>query len=157
MNATVSPTGSIAAVLTLASSLEPFTPSSSSIDPDSTPIILDDEPLIFLCGECKIVAVCLYTLLSIVAFVGNSLVVAVIVHFRRLHTPTNMLIVNLAVADLMISIFCMPLSYWHVIIFEGRFLLFFVKKLIPPFQINAGSSAHFSANSSTSSKRLRSF
>jgi hypothetical protein len=73
-----------------------------------------------LCRECKIIAICLYSLLSLVAFVGNSLVVAVIVHFRRLHTPTNMLIVNLAVADLMISILCMPLSYWHVIIFEGE-------------------------------------
>ncbi|KAI6198333.1 G-PROTEIN-RECEP-F1-2 domain-containing protein [Aphelenchoides fujianensis] len=58
-----------------------------------------DGSLLFLCAECKIVAIVLYSLLSIVAFVGNALVVAVIVHFRRLHTPTNMLILNLAVAD----------------------------------------------------------
>lgn len=52
------------------------------------------------------------------AFFGNSLILAVFFHFRRLRTPTNMLIVNLALADLMISIFCIPLGYWHVIIFE---------------------------------------
>ncbi|CAD5218793.1 unnamed protein product [Bursaphelenchus okinawaensis] len=74
----------------------------------------------YLCPSCKVTAVVLYTTLSILAFIGNSLIVAVIVYFRRLHTATNMLIMNLAIADLMISIFCMPLSYWHVIIFEDQ-------------------------------------
>lgn len=84
----------------------------------------------------------LYSILSLVAFVGNSLIVAVFIYFRRLRTPTNMLIVNLAVADVMvltthspqstqqalcalqISIFCMPLSYWHVVIFENQRWIF---------------------------------
>lgn len=80
-----------------------------------------DEPqIIYLCDGCKVLAVLLYSFLSVVAFIGNCLIVAVIVYFRRLRTPTNMLIVNLAFADLLISIFCMPFSYWHVIIFEDQ-------------------------------------
>lgn len=66
----------------------------------------------------------LYSCLSLVAFIGNSLILAVFFYFRRLRTPTNMLIANLAVADLMISVFCIPLSYWHVIIFEDQRWIF---------------------------------
>uniref|UniRef100_A0A915DIJ0 G-protein coupled receptors family 1 profile domain-containing protein n=1 Tax=Ditylenchus dipsaci TaxID=166011 RepID=A0A915DIJ0_9BILA len=76
--------------------------------------------MLYLCAYCKVFAVVLYSSLSLVAFIGNSLILAVFFYFRRLRTPTNMLIVNLAVADLMISIFCIPLSYWHVIIFEDQ-------------------------------------
>lgn len=70
------------------------------------------------------VAVVLYSLLSVVAFLGNLLILAVFLFIRRLRTPTNMLIANLAVADLMISVFCIPLSYWHVIIFEDQRWIF---------------------------------
>lgn len=69
-------------------------------------------------------AIILYSLLSIVAFFGNSLILAVFFFIRRLRTPTNMLIANLAIADLMISVFCIPLSYWHVIIFEDQRWIF---------------------------------
>jgi hypothetical protein len=48
----------------------------------------------------QVVAVILYSCLSLVAFIGNSLILAVFLYFRRLRTPTNMLIVNLAIADL---------------------------------------------------------
>uniref|UniRef100_A0A915MD55 G-protein coupled receptors family 1 profile domain-containing protein n=1 Tax=Meloidogyne javanica TaxID=6303 RepID=A0A915MD55_MELJA len=60
-------------------------------------------------------AILIYSALSIVAFVGNALILAVFLRFKRLRTPTNMLIANLALGDLMISIFCIPLSYWHVL------------------------------------------
>lgn len=83
-----------------------------------------NNPVLPLCANCKVFAIALYSLLSAVAFVGNALILTVIVRFRQLRTPTNMLIANLAVGDLMISIFCIPLSYWHVvtifIIFDER-------------------------------------
>ncbi|KAI6180968.1 hypothetical protein M3Y98_00778600 [Aphelenchoides besseyi] len=95
---------------------------SDGIQPkvSNDPLVPEGPTLVLLCAECKIFAIFLYSLLSIVSFVGNALVVAVIIKFRRLHTPTNMLILNLAIADLMISLLCMPLSYWHVIIFEDQ-------------------------------------
>ncbi|KAI1733012.1 7 transmembrane receptor (rhodopsin family) domain-containing protein [Ditylenchus destructor] len=80
--------------------------------------------MMYLCDYCKVIAVLLYSCLSLVAFIGNSLILAVFFYFRRLRTPTNMLIANLAVADLMISVFCIPLSYWHVIIFEDQRWIF---------------------------------
>lgn len=77
-----------------------------------------------ICTNCKIVAILLYNLLSIIAFIGNGLIISVIFYYRQLRTPTNMLIANLAIGDLMISIFCIPLSYWHVIIFEDQQWIF---------------------------------
>uniref|UniRef100_A0A7E4W1I7 G_PROTEIN_RECEP_F1_2 domain-containing protein n=1 Tax=Panagrellus redivivus TaxID=6233 RepID=A0A7E4W1I7_PANRE len=83
-----------------------------------------EEHFHHLCPSCRIFAIILYSTLSIVAFIGNSLIVTVILYFPRLRTATNFLILNLAVADLMISIFCMPFSYWHVIIFDDQRWLF---------------------------------
>ncbi|CAJ0562960.1 unnamed protein product, partial [Mesorhabditis spiculigera] len=48
----------------------------------------------------------------------------VILYFRRLRTATNILILNLAIADLLIGIFCMPTSYWHVLIFDDQRWIF---------------------------------
>ncbi|TMS38602.1 hypothetical protein L596_005292 [Steinernema carpocapsae] len=79
-----------------------------------------DEDIVRLCIPCRILAICLYSILSVIAIVGNSLIVLMIVYFRRLHTPTNVLILNLAIADLLISLLCMPFSYWHVIIFDDQ-------------------------------------
>lgn len=62
-----------------------------------------EQEIRYLCEGCKVLAVLLYSLLSILAFIGNCLVVAVIVYFRRLRTPTNMLIVNLALASVSIT------------------------------------------------------
>uniref|UniRef100_A0A914E952 G-protein coupled receptors family 1 profile domain-containing protein n=1 Tax=Acrobeloides nanus TaxID=290746 RepID=A0A914E952_9BILA len=95
-------------------------------DINNTEIHMDasEEKLIYLCPNFKILAIILYSSLSVVAFLGNFLIVWVILYFRRLRTPTNMLILNLAIADLMISIFCMPLSYWHVIIFQDHRWIF---------------------------------
>lgn len=63
-------------------------------------------------------------MMSIIAICGNFLIVLVIVHFPRLRTATNILILNLAIADLMISFLCMPFSYWHVIIFTDQRWIF---------------------------------
>ncbi|KAI3421278.1 hypothetical protein GPALN_014901 [Globodera pallida] len=73
-----------------------------------------------LCLTCKLIAILSYSTLSLIAFVGNALILAVFFRFKRLRTPTNMLIANLAIGDLMVSVFCIPLSYWHVLVFEDQ-------------------------------------
>ncbi|KAK3733559.1 hypothetical protein QZH41_004256 [Actinostola sp. cb2023] len=49
-----------------------------------------------------------YIIMTIVSFTGNILVICTVVINRRMHTVTNYLIINMAVADLLLTIFNMP-------------------------------------------------
>lgn len=49
-----------------------------------------------------------YGSISILAVIGNSLVIWVVVTTRQMRTVTNMYIANLAFADVVIGLFCIP-------------------------------------------------
>ncbi|XP_074597722.1 neuropeptide SIFamide receptor-like [Brevipalpus obovatus] len=51
-----------------------------------------------------------YTLVFILGIVGNSFVVAVVFRSPRMRTVTNYFIVNLALADILVLLFCLPFT-----------------------------------------------
>ncbi|KAH9524528.1 Neuropeptide FF receptor 2 [Bulinus truncatus] len=52
-----------------------------------------------------------YSLIFLCGIVGNILVVAVVVTTPCMHTVTNLFISNLAIADVMVAIVCIPLTF----------------------------------------------
>lgn len=60
-------------------------------------------------------------LIDVTTLIGNFIVVIAVFSTRSLHTVTNMLIVSLAVADMLVAIFVLPLSIYMVIYNDWKF------------------------------------
>lgn len=52
----------------------------------------------------------LYSLIFLLAVVGNVLVILTLVQNQRMRTITNVFLLNLAVSDLLLGVFCMPFT-----------------------------------------------
>lgn len=52
----------------------------------------------------------LYSVIFFLAVIGNSLVILTLVQNKRMRTITNLFLLNLAVSDLFLGVFCMPFT-----------------------------------------------
>ncbi|XP_022258687.1 cholecystokinin receptor type A-like, partial [Limulus polyphemus] len=58
----------------------------------------------------KICIVCMYCMIFIFAVLGNALVIVTLAQNKRMKTVTNVFLMNLAVSDLLLGVFCMPFT-----------------------------------------------
>ncbi|KAM4623608.1 pyroglutamylated RF-amide peptide receptor [Polymixia lowei] len=71
------------------------------------------QPLVYipeLPYSAKTTFVIMYAIIFVLALVGNSLVVYIVVKKRAVQTATNIFICSLAVSDLLITFFCIPFT-----------------------------------------------
>lgn len=57
--------------------------------------------------------VCLYSLTAFFAFFGNLTVIIVEIYGKRSALNLRKFLINLAISDILLSIFCVPFSYTH--------------------------------------------
>ncbi|XP_028269181.1 neuropeptide Y receptor type 2 [Parambassis ranga] len=77
--------------------------------------MINDENFLQLNDSTKLVGVQVililaYSTIILFGVIGNSLVIYVVYKFKNLHTVTNFFIVNLAVADLLVNMLCLPFT-----------------------------------------------
>ncbi|CAG5134642.1 unnamed protein product [Candidula unifasciata] len=51
-----------------------------------------------------------YLLIFLLSVVGNTLVILTLVRHKKMRTVTNMFLLNLAISDLLLAVFCMPFT-----------------------------------------------
>ena len=64
-----------------------------------------------------------YVSIMICAIFGNVMVVAVVVRNQGMHTVTNYFIVNLAIADIMVALICLPITLLNNL-YVGKYWLY---------------------------------
>lgn len=69
--------------------------------------------------ELQIFMTSLYVITFVIALLGNNLVIHAVVQYQHMHTATNVLIANMAVADLITTLFAMPYSVVYLFV-QGR-------------------------------------
>ena len=64
-----------------------------------------------------------YALIFLLGVTGNSLVISIVYRNVRMHNVTNYFIVNLAVADMLVCILCLPITLLSNL-YSGKFFYF---------------------------------
>ncbi|XP_054635222.1 neuropeptide Y receptor type 2 [Dunckerocampus dactyliophorus] len=94
--------------------------------PPVSEVVLGLEDSTKLLGV-QVVLILAYSAIIVLGVTGNSLVIYVVYRFRTLRTVTNFFIVNLAVADLLVNMLCLPFTLAYTLYGEwifGRALCF---------------------------------
>ncbi|KAL4238670.1 hypothetical protein ACF0H5_003377 [Mactra antiquata] len=83
--------------------------------------------------ETKVLLVILYVLITLMSLTGNSLVIMTFVFDRHMRSVTNVFILSLAVADIMVTLTCVPINigtafakYWIFGHFGCKLVPFFM-------------------------------
>lgn len=73
-----------------------------------------------------------YLLIFLVCMVGNGVVCFIVLRSKNMRTVTNLFILNLAISDLLVGIFCMPTTLVDNVITGNMFsfLLFYPRVLL---------------------------
>ena len=85
---------------------------------NAVPQVEDFDPYMFVYEEALavpdpvpvweiVIKLMFYAIIFFIDIIGNITVVLIIIMIKRMRTPTNILILNLAVSDLMVGVFCM--------------------------------------------------
>lgn len=85
---------------------------------DSNFLELDDSTRLV---GVQVVLILAYSVIILFGVTGNSLVIYVIYRFKNLRTVTNFFIVNLAVADLLVNMLCLPFTLVYTLYGEWKF------------------------------------
>lgn len=51
-----------------------------------------------------------YAVVFLTSVIGNTMVTSVVIKKRSMHSVTNYFLVNLAVADILVTVFCVPVN-----------------------------------------------
>lgn len=72
----------------------------------------------------------LYTIVLLVGVIGNILVIVIVSRYRDMRNATNLLLMNLSIADLLVLIFCIPDGYQHLYAKDKHYLGKFMCKFM---------------------------
>lgn len=70
------------------------------------------DPALFL-NEGYVLTFVLYLPVFLLALIANILVIVIVIKYQYMRVPTNYFLVNLAVADLLVTLICMPNAIWN--------------------------------------------
>jgi len=92
---------------------------STSVSNDSSTAAEPHDP--GLPDEHQYVLIALYTTTTVLAVTGNVTVIVVLAVGRRSRTDLRAFLINLAVADLTMAIFCMPFTFTFTMLHDWIF------------------------------------
>ena len=81
------------------------------LNDDFDPYVVQEELLMNIPKPLPVWEIALkvtfYVIIFVIDITGNTIVVLIVAMIKRMRTPTNILILNLAISDLMVGLFCM--------------------------------------------------